>query len=83
MTDVLEIEVKDKFAKSRPIIKRFLGQLIIPVQRLLEGPTAEWVHTLSLWVHKFVYFITFNKHSMRDVRLTLGARIDSAWLTQM
>ncbi|XP_030010560.1 E3 ubiquitin-protein ligase HECW2 isoform X2 [Sphaeramia orbicularis] len=41
MTDVLEIEVKDKFAKSRPIIKRFLGQLIIPVQRLLEGPSAE------------------------------------------
>ncbi|XP_027147480.1 E3 ubiquitin-protein ligase HECW2 isoform X2 [Larimichthys crocea] len=41
MTDVLEIEVKDKFAKSRPIIKRFLGQLILPVQRLLEGPTAE------------------------------------------
>ncbi|GLD64775.1 E3 ubiquitin-protein ligase HECW2-like protein, partial [Lates japonicus] len=40
MTDVLEIEVKDKFAKSRPIIKRFLGQLIIPVQRLLEGPAA-------------------------------------------
>uniref|UniRef100_A0A3B5KKE0 HECT-type E3 ubiquitin transferase n=1 Tax=Xiphophorus couchianus TaxID=32473 RepID=A0A3B5KKE0_9TELE len=37
MTDVLEIEVKDKFAKSRPIIKRFLGHLIIPVQRLLEG----------------------------------------------
>ncbi|KAM4711156.1 E3 ubiquitin-protein ligase HECW2 isoform 1-T2 [Anableps anableps] len=41
MTDVLEIEVKDKFAKSRPIIKRFLGQLIIPIQRLLEGPTVE------------------------------------------
>uniref|UniRef100_A0A1A7YYF1 HECT-type E3 ubiquitin transferase n=1 Tax=Iconisemion striatum TaxID=60296 RepID=A0A1A7YYF1_9TELE len=41
MTDVLEIEVKDKFAKSRPIIKRFLGQLIIPVQRLLEGPAAD------------------------------------------
>ncbi|XP_049325705.1 E3 ubiquitin-protein ligase HECW2 isoform X2 [Astyanax mexicanus] len=36
VTDVLEIEVKDKFAKSRPIIKRFLGQLTIPVQRLLE-----------------------------------------------
>lgn len=44
MTDVLEIEVKDKFAKSRPIIKRFLGQLTIPVQRLLERPAAEWVH---------------------------------------
>ncbi|XP_030634925.1 E3 ubiquitin-protein ligase HECW2 [Chanos chanos] len=36
MTDVLEIEVKDKFAKSRPIIKRFLGQLTLSVQRLLE-----------------------------------------------
>ncbi|XP_060793266.1 E3 ubiquitin-protein ligase HECW2 [Neoarius graeffei] len=36
ITDVLIIEVKDKFAKSRPIIKRFLGQLNIPVQRLLE-----------------------------------------------
>uniref|UniRef100_A0A8C1HGV1 HECT-type E3 ubiquitin transferase n=1 Tax=Cyprinus carpio carpio TaxID=630221 RepID=A0A8C1HGV1_CYPCA len=36
MTDVLVIEVKDKFAKSRPIIKRFLGQLNIPVQMLLE-----------------------------------------------
>uniref|UniRef100_A0A7N6F6U5 HECT-type E3 ubiquitin transferase n=1 Tax=Anabas testudineus TaxID=64144 RepID=A0A7N6F6U5_ANATE len=41
MTDVLEIEVKDKFAKSRPIIKRFLGQLTIPVQRLLERPAAD------------------------------------------
>ncbi|XP_014835653.1 PREDICTED: E3 ubiquitin-protein ligase HECW2-like [Poecilia mexicana] len=40
MSDVLEIEVKDEFAKSRPIIKRFLGHLIIPVQRLLEGPTT-------------------------------------------
>uniref|UniRef100_A0A674B0V1 HECT-type E3 ubiquitin transferase n=1 Tax=Salmo trutta TaxID=8032 RepID=A0A674B0V1_SALTR len=36
MTDILNIEVKDKFAKSRPIIKRFLGQLTIPVQRLIE-----------------------------------------------
>ncbi|XP_067406478.1 E3 ubiquitin-protein ligase HECW1 [Emydura macquarii macquarii] len=35
-TDVLEIDVKDKFAKSRPIIKRFLGKLSMPVQRLLE-----------------------------------------------
>ncbi|CAL8366106.1 unnamed protein product [Boreogadus saida] len=29
-TDVLEIEVKDKFAKSRPIFKRFLGKLSMP-----------------------------------------------------
>uniref|UniRef100_A0A8C4NDZ5 HECT, C2 and WW domain containing E3 ubiquitin protein ligase 2a n=1 Tax=Eptatretus burgeri TaxID=7764 RepID=A0A8C4NDZ5_EPTBU len=35
-TDMLDIEVKDKFAKSRPIIRRFLGKLSIPVQRLLE-----------------------------------------------
>ena len=35
-TDVLEIELKDKFAKSRPIISRFLGRLAIPVQRLVE-----------------------------------------------
>ncbi|XP_032879623.1 E3 ubiquitin-protein ligase HECW2 isoform X2 [Amblyraja radiata] len=35
LTDVLEIDVKDKFAKSRPIIKRFLGKLTIPVQRLM------------------------------------------------
>ena len=41
MSDMLEIEVKDKFSKSRPIIKRFLGQLTIPVQRMLEGPAAE------------------------------------------
>ncbi|KAM3837944.1 E3 ubiquitin-protein ligase HECW2-like, partial [Diretmus argenteus] len=41
LTDMLEIEVKDKFSKSRPIIKRFLGQLNVSVQRLLEGPTAE------------------------------------------
>uniref|UniRef100_A0A8C2GDW9 HECT-type E3 ubiquitin transferase n=1 Tax=Cyprinus carpio TaxID=7962 RepID=A0A8C2GDW9_CYPCA len=40
MTDVLVIEVKDKFAKSRPIIKRFLGQLNIPVQMLLERHTS-------------------------------------------
>ncbi|KAK2492386.1 hypothetical protein MC885_003685, partial [Smutsia gigantea] len=39
LTDVLEIEIKDKFAKSRPIIKRFLGKLTIPVQRLLERQT--------------------------------------------
>ncbi|XP_045150676.1 E3 ubiquitin-protein ligase HECW2 isoform X2 [Echinops telfairi] len=39
LTDVLEIEIKDKFAKSRPIIKRFLGKLTIPVQRLLERPS--------------------------------------------
>jgi len=42
-TDVLEIEVKDKFAKSRPIIKRFLGKLSMPVQRLLEKHAIGYV----------------------------------------
>ena len=35
-TDVLEFEVKDKFAKSRPTISRFLGKLTVPVQRILD-----------------------------------------------
>lgn len=42
-TDVLEIEVKDKFAKSRPIMKRFLGKLSMPVQRLLEKHAIGYV----------------------------------------
>uniref|UniRef100_A0AAR2L9F3 HECT-type E3 ubiquitin transferase n=1 Tax=Pygocentrus nattereri TaxID=42514 RepID=A0AAR2L9F3_PYGNA len=48
MTDVLVIEVKDKFAKSRPIIKRFLGQLNIPIQRLLERQASGSSLTFSL-----------------------------------
>ncbi|KAG1652376.1 E3 ubiquitin-protein ligase HECW2 [Nymphon striatum] len=39
-TDVLEGEVKDKFAKSRPIISRFLGKLCIPVRKLLDKSKA-------------------------------------------
>eukprot|EP00095_Tigriopus_kingsejongensis_P006892 maker-scaffold125_size330479-snap-gene-2.15 protein:Tk06892 transcript:maker-scaffold125_size330479-snap-gene-2.15-mRNA-1 annotation:"e3 ubiquitin" len=34
-TDFLEIEIKDKFVKSRPIISRNLGKLKIPVFKLL------------------------------------------------
>ncbi|KAK1876721.1 E3 ubiquitin-protein ligase HECW2 [Dissostichus eleginoides] len=37
MTDVLEIEVKDKFAKSRPIIKRFLEASPDVVGTLIGG----------------------------------------------
>ncbi|XP_024919297.1 E3 ubiquitin-protein ligase HECW2 isoform X5 [Cynoglossus semilaevis] len=48
MTDILYIEVKDKFAKSRPIIKRFLGQLAIPVQRLIEKIPGVQPVSLSL-----------------------------------
>ncbi|XP_071812408.1 E3 ubiquitin-protein ligase HECW2-like isoform X3 [Apostichopus japonicus] len=45
-TDVLELEVKDKFAKSRPIISRFLGRVSVPIQRLLEK-VALGEHTVS------------------------------------
>ncbi|XP_028847053.1 E3 ubiquitin-protein ligase HECW2 [Denticeps clupeoides] len=48
MTDILLIEVKDKFAKSRPIIKRFLGQLHVPVQRLLERQSCTQPLSFSL-----------------------------------
>jgi hypothetical protein len=36
ISDVLEFEVKDKFAKSRPTISRFLGKLTIPIQRFID-----------------------------------------------
>ncbi|XP_066942089.1 uncharacterized protein [Macrobrachium rosenbergii] len=36
MHDILEIELKDKFAKSRPIISRFLGRLTIQVATLKD-----------------------------------------------
>uniref|UniRef100_G3T8J4 HECT-type E3 ubiquitin transferase n=1 Tax=Loxodonta africana TaxID=9785 RepID=G3T8J4_LOXAF len=48
LTDVLEIEIKDKFAKSRPIIKRFLGKLTIPVQRLLERQAIDQMLSYNL-----------------------------------
>lgn len=35
-SDVVEIELKDKFAKSRPIMSRFLGRLTIQVASLRD-----------------------------------------------
>jgi hypothetical protein len=37
LSDWLEIEVKDKFAKSRPTISRNLGRLRIPMEQLLHN----------------------------------------------
>ena len=37
MEDFLEIEIKDKFAKSRPTISRNLGKLKIPLHKLLDN----------------------------------------------
>ncbi|VDI22521.1 E3 ubiquitin-protein ligase HECW2 [Mytilus galloprovincialis] len=34
--DVIEFEIKDKFAKSRPTISRFLGKASLPVQKVLN-----------------------------------------------
>ncbi|KAG8192624.1 hypothetical protein JTE90_017189 [Oedothorax gibbosus] len=39
-SDVLEFEVKDKFAKSRPIISRFLGKFSIQISLLLDQCTG-------------------------------------------
>ena len=37
MSDWLEVEIKDKFAKSRPTISRNLGKLKIAIRQLLEN----------------------------------------------
>ncbi|TRY80057.1 hypothetical protein TCAL_06772 [Tigriopus californicus] len=37
MNDFLEIEIKDKFVKSRPIISRNLGKLKTPIHKLLHN----------------------------------------------
>ncbi|RUS75276.1 hypothetical protein EGW08_016968 [Elysia chlorotica] len=36
LTDLLEIEVKHKFSKSRPTVSRFLGRCTLPVQTITE-----------------------------------------------
>ena len=35
-SDLVELEVKDRFDRSRPILRRFLGRLLIPVQKLQD-----------------------------------------------
>ncbi|GAB1600875.1 E3 ubiquitin-protein ligase HECW2-like [Argonauta hians] len=39
-TDTIEFEVKDKFAKSRPTIIRFLGRAEVSVQRIIDKVNA-------------------------------------------
>ncbi len=39
LSDILEVEVKDKFARSRPIISRFLGKRKILLASLLHRAT--------------------------------------------
>uniref|UniRef100_A0A2C9JWF4 HECT-type E3 ubiquitin transferase n=1 Tax=Biomphalaria glabrata TaxID=6526 RepID=A0A2C9JWF4_BIOGL len=41
LTDLLEIEVKHKFSKSRPTMSRFLGRVTIPVQTIVEKISSE------------------------------------------
>ncbi|XP_041366585.1 E3 ubiquitin-protein ligase HECW2-like isoform X2 [Gigantopelta aegis] len=36
LSDILDFEVKDKFAKSRPTISRFLGKSVISVHRIID-----------------------------------------------
>ncbi|XP_045168774.2 E3 ubiquitin-protein ligase HECW2-like isoform X2 [Mercenaria mercenaria] len=35
-SDIVEFEIKDKFAKSRPTLSRFLGKATVAVQRILD-----------------------------------------------
>lgn len=46
-SDVLEFEVKDKFARSRPIIGRFLGRLVVRIWDLLDRCSG-WVAPVRL-----------------------------------
>ncbi|KAH9520087.1 E3 ubiquitin-protein ligase HW2 [Bulinus truncatus] len=36
LADLLEVEVKHKFSKSRPTMSRFLGRITIPVQTIMD-----------------------------------------------
>lgn len=36
MSDLVELEVKDKFSKSRPTMNRFLGKAVVAVQRIMD-----------------------------------------------
>ncbi|XP_063160243.1 E3 ubiquitin-protein ligase HECW1 isoform X3 [Candoia aspera] len=87
-TDVLEIEVKDKFAKSRPIIKRFLGKLSMPVQRLLERHAiGDRVVSYTLGRRlptehvsgqlQFRFEITSSIHPADDEEVSIAADIES------
>ncbi|XP_005106125.1 E3 ubiquitin-protein ligase HECW2 [Aplysia californica] len=40
-SDLLEIEVKHKFSKSRPSMSRFLGRTTLPVQTIVDRISAE------------------------------------------
>ncbi|XP_071961734.1 E3 ubiquitin-protein ligase HECW2-like isoform X2 [Antedon mediterranea] len=51
ISDMIEFEVKDKFVKSRPIISRFLGKVIVPVETILQR-VAENEHSMQLHLNK-------------------------------
>ena len=36
MSDLIELEVKDKFSKSRPTINRFLGKVVFAAQQAIN-----------------------------------------------
>lgn len=40
-SDIVEFEIKDKFAKSRPTLSRFLGKASVAVQRILDKATGD------------------------------------------
>jgi len=40
-SDIVEFEIKDKFAKSRPTLSRFLGKASVAVQRILDKAAGD------------------------------------------
>ncbi len=65
-TDVIEFEVKDKFAKSRPTISRFLGKLTVPVQRLIDQANQGWVYYIYRF-HKYFHLLSSNPQNESDL----------------
>ena len=56
-SDVLEIEVKDRFAKSRPSISRFLGKRKIQLSTLMRERNLrriEWIYFLKRFIENGV-----------------------------
>jgi len=61
-SDLIEFEVKDRFAKSRPIISRFLGRVSVSIGHLLKHCLNSANSSRS---HEFTFRLS-SKHSSSD-----------------
>jgi len=64
-TDVIELEVRDRFDRGRPVLRRFLGKLDVPVYEILERLNCRWVslfcYVKSLSLYFFIDLPNYNK----------------------